>query len=327
LITHTYMRSGGGFEAQTARALAQQIEKHPGDEAIAQHVTLCWQAMGRAAIPALRDYYEHERTDLRLAALTAGAWLGDARAGQPLADLTRHEDPTIRILAVEALVHLPQNVTAFGALKELLDDEDQNVRIAAYETLAANDDALIGRTILEDDRGLKFIIDRVPSKKPLIYVTPREYPRIVIFQPDLSFDPPMIASLWDSKLLMRMEGVDVPLEVYYQPAPGREPRMLKAEPLVATLAYLMGHHPSKDRPSEGLDLTFGQVADALYTLCRDGTIAAPIEIETSPLARLVDEAPRQQLEQRPETGGVTPETTPDADGSESAALLRPATGG
>jgi len=331
LIAHTYVRHGGGFEAQQAKTLAGVLERNSGNTAIARDVMLCWQAMGRAAIPVLREYYEATDTQTRLAALKAGAWLGDERAGEPLADLTRSDDANTRILAAESLVHLPRNVAGFAALKALLNDDDVRVRIAAYETLAANDDNILGRTLIHDDQDVKFIIDRVPSDKPLIYVTPNGFPRVVIFQPDMAFDPPMLASLWDSKLLMRLDAADVPLEVYYRPAPGVAPRTLKAEPMVATLAYMLGHRPSMDQPNEGLDLTFGQVADALYTLCKDGTIPAPIEVRTSPLARLVEEIPTQPSPQRPESGD-RPESAPTPDApaeatTSAAPAVRPETGG
>lgn len=329
LILHTFPRSGRGFEAAKSKQFARLIRENPGDTVIALDVMLCWQAMGRAVIPTLQEFYNDDQMELRLAALKAGAWLGDIDAGEPLADLARTGSPDVRLLAVNSLVDLPRSSDGAGALMELLNDEDDALRIAAYETLSAIGDPIIGRVLIEDEFGLKYIIDRVPSDRPLIYVTPRNYPRIAIFQPELDLHAPMYASLWDSKLMMRLEPKGEPmeqeLEVYYREARGVEPKTIKAEPLVATLAYLLGHQPTKDRPQEGLNLTFGQVADALYTLCENGTIAAPIKVQSSPLARLVEEAPNQAPQQRPETNVDAPGEPTAAAGNAPAG--RAETGG
>lgn len=329
LIQHLYVQSGGGYEAVQAERLARQVEQNPDNTAIARHVMLCWQAMGRSIIPVLRTHYEAPAMELRLAALKAGAWLGDQRAGEHLAELTRHGDAAVRIAAVESLVHLPRNVAAFGALKDLLNDEDRRVRIAAYETLAANDDAIIGRVLVEDQQGLKYIIDRVPSTRPLVYITPIGFPRVVIFEPGLGFQTPMLASLWGDRLMVRLDRADEPLQVYYKPGPGQEARTLKAEPTVATLAYLMGHHPTMEQPEEGLDLMFSQVAEALYDLCQSGAVAAPIHVRQSPLAQLVEQA-YEQPDQRPETApGDEPGSEGQAEAAEAGDLppVRPETGG
>ena len=312
LIQHLFVARGSNFVPAKARELLAEAVKHP---ATANDVMLACQALGRTAVPVLRDHYTDPNMTVRMAALQAGARLGDERSTEYLKAVATSADPAIRAKVAEALAYLPNSLRGAGMLRQLLEDPDQSVQIAAYQALARMHDPLVeqSRVLIRDVEGdVKYIIDRVPSKRPLIYVTQRSVPRIVIFGEDLGFSAPMFASFWDGRLMLRQKAASDALTLFYQLPlrsipPGlssdERKKMLEGsnyslQPTVATLAYMLGHHPTDSHPGQGLNFAYSQVVDVLYKLCKEGGIDAPIKIRVSHLVKLVSEA-RQRQHGRP----------------------------
>jgi len=79
-------------------------------------------------------------------------------------------------------------------------------------------------------------------------------------------------------------------------------------PDLKTLIYLLGQKPSPENPHEGLGLTYSQVVDVVYQMCRTGEVDAPIEVLVSDLARQVADIENAQ------TPDVRPETAPGVPG-------------
>jgi len=328
LVMHLYLQMGPGFEKQQARRLTEVLEQRPETQ---ESVRLAWEALGRPVVEVLQESYRHPQMTVRLTSLEAGAWLGDEHASQSLSQLSQDPDPAIRVRVARALVLLPRSLNGARTLKGLLDDDDTEVRLAAYESLATIHDRLItsGRVEVVDElgTGLKYVIDTVPSKKPLVYITQVGVPRIVIFNPGLGFKSPMLSRFWDNRLMLSTEPGRGYLDIFYQPpagvAPGRgadrpSSVKLKADADLKTLVYLLGHKPSADRPQEGFDLTYSQVVDVVYQLCRRGDVPAPIQVRVSPLARQIAELENAQ------TPGVRPETGPAVPGESPVVRSQPA---
>lgn len=312
LLMHLYLQTGPGFEQDQARRLAEVLREQPD---AAESVGLAWRALGRPIVQVLREYYNDPLPVMRLTALEAGAWLDDERASQSLSELAKDPDPAIRARVAEALVLLPRSVKGARTLKDLLDDQDTAVRIAAYESLAAINDRLItsGRVIVTDEpgTGIKYVIDTVPAEHPLVYVTQVGVPRIAVFSPDLGFEAPLLARMWDNRLMLSMDPGQDHLNIFYQPpfrpdVQSPSSVKLKAVPNLKTLVYLLGHKPTPEQPNEGLGLTYSQAVDVVYQLCRQRHIKAPIEVVVSPLAGQIAEFDRAN------TPVIRPETEPDA---------------
>ena len=164
--------------------------REPGAD-LTRRVPLVCRALGPNAVPALQRHYGSPDPRVRLAALGSGAWLADPDAVPGLAELTRDPDPAVRAAAGEALALLPDHMHAVEALAALLDDADRAVRVAAYEAAAASGSRLVDRLAVEDLDGVKFLIDRVPSGRPMVLAVPRDTPRLVLFGPQTGFAPPV----------------------------------------------------------------------------------------------------------------------------------------
>ncbi|MCX5661989.1 MAG: flagellar basal body P-ring protein FlgI [Planctomycetota bacterium] len=309
LINHLYIQRAPGFEAEKAQQLANLLVKNPAT--YAADVTLCWQTLGRVALPVIRRYYDHPDPAVRLVALDAGARQGDERTVDRLSELCKSPDPAMRRRSAEMLVHLPRSLRAARLLKDLLDDEERPVRVAAYETLAEVNDPLLQRRTFFRDKQFKFRLDLVPSDKPLIYISQKDYPRIAIFNPMVGFRTPTVAKLWDNRLMLKIEADDQPVTAYYQKPGEPKPQLYQFAPTVANLVFLLSHKPSLEQPTQGLDLNYSQVVAALSRLSKAGYVPVDVEVRNNQLATLIAGVRDQQSQLRPEfVGGESgrPET-------------------
>ncbi len=298
LISHTYIGGPVGYEQTQARRLGRVLET---DIEQARSVILAWHSLGRTVRPVVREYYEHEELEVHLAALEAGARLEDERASEGLLELSEHADAAVRQRVAEVLVYLPRSLRGGQALGRLVDDDEPAVRIAAYETLARQGDRdRIDRFVVGNRTRTKFVIDRVEAERPMIYVTPQQLPRVVIFGPELSLRNPMFASLWDNRLVLRANEEPGYVELYYQRRRAIEGERHKVDASVAALAFALAHEPSADLPMEGLNLSYAEVVEVLSHLVERGVIEADLELRRSPLAQAVAEAMTQPGYGRPE---------------------------
>ena len=313
LIAHTFVFRTPGFEEAKGAQLAELLVKQPE---LARDIGLTWRALGKRSVSAFRPLYEHEDVGVRLTALEAGAYLGDERASEALSELADYGDPTVRTRVAGALVHLPKSLRGSAALRRLLDDRVTPVRVAAYESLAKNRDPLVDRVPVRGVNGLKFVIDRVSSSRPMVLITQEEYPRLVLFGSQMGFDDAALGSVWKGRLMVRQdtytashEGAEPQryLTLFYQRpgvGGGGDPVVHRMVPTVATLAFVLGHKPTAAVPQSGLNLSYGQVAEAIYQMCRGGSIPAEVVVQRSELAeRIAQYKEAQQVDGRPESEG------------------------
>ena len=204
--------------------------------------------------------------------------------------LASAEDPALRAGAAAALCLLPENLLAIEGLATLLDDSDHAVRLAAYEGAAAAGSRLVDRLPVESLDGVKFLIDRVPSERPMVLAIPRGTPRLVLFGPRTGFVPPVFdADPAGSLLIATPTGFAQALtglragDTAFLPATGRtEAREGPSGPVAEAL----------DATGEAVSLSLGAEADAFTRALPVGATGGP---PVTLRCRVVD-AERQTLE-------------------------------
>lgn len=323
LMEHVYTQRGPTFEITQARRLGEVAALAPRES---RRVALAWQALGKRAIEVIRSYYTHENLSVRLAALQAGVHLEDQLAADPLLDLSTNADVQVRLQVAEILADLRNSLRGSRVLITLLDDDEPGVRIAAYESLMANNHQAIQHTQFSWDGQLKFTLDLVPATKPLVYVSTRNGPRVVIFNPMTSLTSPLLERIWDNQLMIRREKDSEIATVFYQEHNKTEAQTHEIAATVANLVYLMGHESTIEQPTPGLNLPFSRVVNVLYTMCNDGSIPAKFEIQQTPLAIQIAQARKQQDNEeggsgRPWTGPESDSASPDNTGSSTGPSL------
>lgn len=326
-----------------AKRYADEIVEQPR---LAWELSYCLVAIGEAAIPFVRALYDHQAPAVRMAALRAGAKLGDARAAPELRELAASGPAALRNEAITLLGELHAGPTVDLALRELLAEDQLDIRVAAYEALAGRAErvqyARFMREASRSARGMdyesisrraayrsqvdlpgstmqgvqrhpvsgKFLLDRVEEGEPLIYVSQHGRPRIALFgQPKIV--TPMLVSAWSDRLMLKVDAETDDLHIYYRDASTSRVTRHRMKPDVVRLIEFMAQDPRPEDPRPGLGFTYSEVVGALAEIQKQGGIDAAFATERERLlAALTKAAQGTRVEHRPETESAP---TPNLD--------------
>jgi hypothetical protein len=274
-----------------------------------------WEALGKRALPIIRDVYDHPGELPRLAALRAGARLGDPLVTPHLVEMAQSASAESRLQAVRLLTDMGLDPRVDQGLRALLSDDDVEVRLASYEGLIERADPSITRHRVDE----KFVLDIVPSDKSMIYITQIGEPRIAIFGEDLTIEQPMLLNAWSGRLMMQASRDDEKIEVYYRPEDGRERLIEQAYPELETFVRFLAHETTIEEPEPGLGLSYSDTIGALYAIVQEGYLDADFKSQQDRvLAAIIRQNQSTQIERRPEFSGGSMESSDEgwADGPE-----------
>jgi hypothetical protein len=292
------------------------VEELKTQPELAEPLSWCLRALGDMSVRSgcLHPMYEYPEIGPRLAALEAGAELGDARVVPYLKELADAAPSSIRAASIDLMGDMVSNPQVGLALRQQLDAQELDIRVAAYEALAKRGDPLIERrTVGIDPSRPRFYLDLVPARRPLIYVTQQGQPRIVLFggrpigdsQEPLRLKRPLLVSAWNNRLMLSAESANDPIRLFYAPErKGRpvEPVQIQAADKLIEMIVLMAHQTTPDDPAPGLDMTFSEVVGALYEIQKQHGIDADFATEADRLGAEVYQASRGTVvEDRPLT--------------------------
>jgi hypothetical protein len=281
------------------------------EPALAEDLSWCLQAIGEAAIPALRSLYEFSEIRPRMAALRAGARLMDPLSRPHLTEIAQSGAPNFRLLAIEHLGNLDPDPEINRTLHDLLADDDVDVRVAAYEALAARGDPSLNTRPIEG----KFMLDLIPSQEPLIFISQQGEPRIVVFGDSPAIRRPSFASAWDDRLMLTAETEDSPVRLYYRDYRTQRSSTHTVDPRLHRFIEFLAHQTTPESPAPGLGLTYSEVAGALYELWRGGAIEGSYIAEQDlAAAELLRAMTPTAIENRPDFSAGDAELPPDASG-------------
>lgn len=295
------------FPQEYARRYAQALRDQPE---YATELSFRLQALGEAALPDLRKFYDFGEMAPRLAALRAGARLSDAMVADPLRDIATGGPPAARAEAIDLLADLPPDPKVNLVLRGLLDAEQIEVRVAAYEALARRADPSIRRRAVNE----RFSLDSMPAKRPMIYVSQQGVPRIVLFGAAISVKRPSLVSAWSDRLMVTADSPTDDLRVYYRDYKSGKSATYPARALLDEFIRFLAHETSPEDPQPGLNLSYSEVVGALHELWKHGGIEADFVAEQDKLAaQILRATERQDLEERPETDAPAPDAETEAD--------------
>jgi hypothetical protein len=289
------------FPQEYAKRYADELRRQP---ALADELAWCLEALGRPAVAFTQGLYEDPELFPRLAALRAGARLGDPRATPHLLSMARSGAPGIRAEAISLLGGMGSDPQITLALRELANAQELEVRIAAYEALLQRGDAAVERFAMGS-----FIVDMLPAKDELIYVKQSGQPRIVLFGSGMRLRSPALASAWSDRLLLKVgdvgrelsaSGEDV-ARVYYRDWRSERASQSRVDRSVLELIRFFARRPTSEDPTPGLAMTYSEVVGALYAIQKSGAVNAAFATERDRLlARLVEAQDLSMIEERPE---------------------------
>ncbi len=308
LLSHLYMDPTPQFVMTRSQELGKLLED-PSNHQHADDIAYAWEAMGRGILSVIRPYYKDTIPARKMAALQAGAGIGDAEAIEPLWQIASNPQGLASEQATVSLGRMiqsanPPNRTVVDNLRKLLDADDPLVRMAAYEALDSVDDASIQRRLFYNAE-----VTQVICNKPMIFAARTGRPRIIIFNDQLGFTTGMFFSIWNDRLMVKTAADPGKLDLLYRP-PLNGP--LVRESIPATLYYLVGmmaFRPTQDSTTPGLDLSYQQIVEALHKMTRQGFVQAPFVLQRDTLAEQINRRriSEQQPEERPDTSADRPE--------------------
>jgi hypothetical protein len=282
-VMHTTLNGNPILLEKRAKELVAEAT-HPDAEF--ESIALAWESIGRSVIPIIRDLYKHSLPDTSFYAGRTGMRLLDNGGMDAVARHARDPQSKYRMAAIEELGYA---VTLYGSgqtLKELLDDPDEEVRIAAYTGLRRRPHPAISRQIMDQDN---LILDMVESNGPhLIYVQRLGQPVVAIFGSQTRCDPPAVfpdAERNDHRRLLTTIGAQTGSNhltvVYKNKRTGQVSPQLKAPLAVGQLVKFLADSRQMDGKDfvSGLSVPYSEVLDILQAFCNHGTIAAKLMVE------------------------------------------------
>jgi hypothetical protein len=335
LVRHVQIDQG--FPEQWARRYVDGLKNEP---ALGEDLSWCLEALGVKAMPFLRELYDYPELVPKLAALKAGARLDDPYAASYLTDVAKTAHGGVRTQAIAYLGKINAGPKVDEALRELLSENELDVRVAAYEALAAraertqltryedfqqsNPDAphlspthlqvLASRSFSSHSiQGIervpvenKFLLDIVPFGDPLIYITQQGQPRIVLFgdpaKGSLDVSHPMMVSAWSERLWMTTDESGDMVHVRYQPANTDRALTQSVKATLPQLIQFMARRVTPDDPRPGLGMTYSEVVGALSALQQGKGARAAFATETDRLqAQLAGARSGREIAERPES--------------------------
>lgn len=303
LVKHTTLRQANAESVvlSTRRMLLADTNNAP-------QVYWRWCAIGERSLPLIRELYDYPEELPRLVALRSGAFLRDPIAADHLRSIATEGNLGMRLEAAELLKTMPPDPRTDRTLRSMLNDDDVEVRLRAYEALADRQDPMMERRIVAS----KFVLDRVRSDHPMIYISQSSMPRIAVFGTDLEIDRPVTMGAWNNRLLVRdVEEGEHELEIYYRPSQAQSARIIEADANAYDFLDTLSRRTTVEDPRPGLNLSYSETVGAIHALWAQGYITGDFKAEQDRLLAAIRRyGTLESYEERPE---FDPEDDSEAD--------------
>lgn len=331
LILHLPLRSGTGAIESKASEVARAMEK---PDANYEGLSLVWEATGRQILPIIQRVYSSKVPAAVFYAARTGLRFGDEQLAGPIVMRFAADGKSpVQLLAIEALGKAPMVLQGKELLRNLVNSENELVRIAAYEAMVSlRDWNTVKRHKIDKDSknsgGEAFIVDQVISKGDFaIYATVSGQPKLVLFGERMPLKNPLCPTIpgdivtifneiplskekiekliitdpeTDTKILRRQH------VVVYRKIPGTDgiSERFRIKFRVWDLIRVLGSAPRADADTgkiQGLGFTYSQVVSILYKLCEQNSIPAKFVLQKTPeIQKIYRDTPAAGRSDRPD---------------------------
>lgn len=339
MVQHMPTNIGIPAEEQ-ARRLVDALKEEPG---LSEEIYWSLRSLGEPAINQVRDLYTFPEIMARRTAIRAGVHLGDPLVSPIILEQAVTGSVAQRVEAIRLAGLLPRSTRTDAALRELVDDREVSIRVAAYEALAerarnerirylresnaqraaeggaplSDEEIRIRAKLWFSDRtsqGIrrrlssgKFLVDQLPSSRPMIYATQQNEPRLAILGENLEVRGPLFVSLWDDRVTFNIADGAQQLRVRLRRSDTGRAFWQDAPNIVDELIDFLSHLPTAEDPRPGLGLSYSEVVGALHALWRVGSIEGSFITEQDRLlADLIQASRGSVTPDRPERPGEEP---------------------
>jgi len=174
-IVHAmYLVSNQQLEEERTQLYAERLAN--SENKYASEVAL--EALGNASLARVHALLNSADQEVRFRAARCILNLGDHSGAAVLRAIALDRSSKYRIEALEALTAGANRMETAGTCRQLLQDEDFSIRLAAYEQLRKLDDVTVSQELI----GGRFYLEQiVRSRRQEVYVSRSGLPRIVLF--------------------------------------------------------------------------------------------------------------------------------------------------
>lgn len=289
LANHVLLVNDPGFVERRVQDLIGQVGSAG---ARMNSISLMWEAMGRTILPQIQPLYAHSDPSVAFYAAQAGLRLKDVSAFPVVAAAATSGGPH-RLLAVRELGRCGL-VQAGARLAPLINGDDQELRIAAYEALLELRHPSVRTARFPhpvDPAMTNLYLDIVTTTgKPLVYFRQTREPRIAIFGVKLPVKRPLFYTHPLDWVTINAKGGSDDLTVFCRTRQSnRLSSTLKVPPQVSDLVRALAAPPIADDSGslKGLGLPYALVVQVLDALCKQDAIPARLVVESTPTVDLL----------------------------------------
>lgn len=213
------------------RVRMQRLQEELFEPETAEEAALQLEAIGGASVPLLKAALKAPTLECQFQSAMALAYLGEADGIPVLAQAAR-EEPAFRVFALAALSTI-DDADAHMALRELMSQNSEELRYGAFRalwTLDRRDPFIRGEPMLEPidplladdieaqkDRQLHFVLHVLEtSGDPMVHITLRTRPEVVIFGADQKFATPLLLSAGRNVMITAQPGSETASVVRFE---------------------------------------------------------------------------------------------------------------
>jgi hypothetical protein len=312
VVNHLFLDPSPEFMAMKARELVE-VAKRPNAPLL--NISYCWEAMGPAVMPYMRELMWHDSPDVAFAAARAGAFVGDPAARRALAEMAWAEGHEYQLAAVQVLGVLPRSPEVNQIVRRLLDAEQTLVRVEAYRVLARNRDPVISSKVIKE----KFVLDVVPSTgRPMVYASRSGLPRIAIFGDTAALEMPISFTAFNHTLTIASDQRNRHVTVFYRGPGSRQPISVLSRPDLVELVARLG---GEGAPGEkAMDFSYGDVVAILQAMSDGQKITGSSGGARVPATFVLQALP--DVEEEMLTAPAIPQSRPQSDEAARAEVGR-----
>lgn len=242
------------------RVRMQRLQEQLFEPESCEDAALQLEAIGSSSVPLLKAALKAPTLECQFQAAMALAYLGDSE-GVPVLARAAREEPAFRVFALAALSTI-DDADAHMALRELMSENSEELRYGAFRalwTLDMHDPFIRGVPMREPldpsladdveaqkDRPLHFMLHVLDTKgDPMVHVTLRTRPEVVVFGADQTFATPLVLSAGRSIMIKAQPGSDTALMVRFAPGQPdvRKEVSLKVADVIRTAVELGARYP------------------------------------------------------------------------------------
>ena len=273
LVESLILAENPEIQSEYAQTLIQKMVSKTGD---IEDAEIALESIGKSALDAIAPLLNHSDPTVRFHVARCMLNIGDSRPLTVLRSIATNERSPYRIQAIRAVGQSAKRRDALPILSSALNDPRIQVRLEAYEMLAALNAPVISRKSVAKGA---FLIDSVICSGPkMIYVYRQQVPKIILFGAPLHCQKNIFVQSEDGTVTINSMPDDKYISISRKhPTRHRVLGPLLSSYELSSLIQTMGELPDVKESSAaqpGLAIPYSEIIQILETMCAQNAVPA-----------------------------------------------------